>query len=458
MRPLLAHDGSAMWLSTNLQSGETARLTRVQWLICAVACIGFAFDTYEITVFAIVARPSLASFGLHPGAAEFNRWVGILLWVPQAAGGVFGLLGGYLTDRFGRRRVLVGSIVLYGVSAAGAAFAMSPGALLFWRCLTVVGACVEFVAAIAWLAETFPAAALREKVLAYTQGFSAAGGFLVAGAYYVAITWAEHFPVIRGGHDAWRYTLLCGLIPAIPLMLVRPFLPESPVWERKRREGGLRRPGLRPLFAPGLRRVTMVSTVLTACSFGIAVGVIQQTPRIVPGSPDVQHLAARAIEQSVTAVHLFNNLGNLVGRLLFAVLVVRIASQRRLFRTFTLPALVLTPIVYVLAPHVPLSVLKLGDLVASALMVAQLSFWGNYLPRMYPTHLRGTGESFATNIGGRLIGTSAALIGALLVPTMPGTPPVQLAYATALVAAVIYIIALVVTPWLQEPADESLPE
>jgi hypothetical protein len=178
----------------------------------------------------------------------------------------------------------------------------------------------------------------------------------------------------------------------------------------------------------------------------------------VPGSPDVQHLAARAIEQSVTAVHLFNNLGNLVGRLLFAVLVVRIASQRRLFRTFTLPALVLTPIVYVLAPHVPLSVLKLGDLVASALMVAQLSFWGNYLPRMYPTHLRGTGESFATNIGGRLIGTSAALIGALLVPTMPGTPPVQLAYATALVAAVIYIIALVVTPWLQEPADESLPE
>ena len=186
--------------------------------------------------------------------------MGILLWVPQAAGGVFGLLGGYLTDRFGRRRVLVGSIVLYGVAAAGAAFAISVGALLFWRCLTVVGACVEFVAAIAWLAETFPVPAVREKVLAYTQGFSAAGGFLVAGSYYVAITWAERFPLIRGGHDAWRYTLLCGLIPAIPLMLVRPFLPESPVWERKRREGGLRRPGLRALFAPGLRRVTIVST------------------------------------------------------------------------------------------------------------------------------------------------------------------------------------------------------
>ena len=41
--------------------------------------------------------------------------------------------------------------------------------------------------------------------------------------------------------------------------------------------------------------------------------------------------------------------------------------------------------------------------------VAQFSFWGNYLPRVYPTHLRGTGESFAANVGGRMIGTSAAL-------------------------------------------------
>ena len=42
--------------------------------------------------------------------------------------------------------------------------------------------------------------------------------------------------------------------------------------------------------------------------------------------------------------------------------------------------------------------------------MAQFSFWGNYLPRVYPTHLRGTGESFAANVGGRMIGTSAALV------------------------------------------------
>ncbi len=39
--------------------------------------------------------------------------------------------------------------------------------------------------------------------------------------------------------------------------------------------------------------------------------------------------------------------------------------------------------------------------------VAQFSFWGNYLPRVYPLHLRGTGESFAANVGGRILGNLA---------------------------------------------------
>ena len=433
-------------------------LTPLQWLICAVACIGFAFDTYEITVFSIVARPSLASFGLHPGTVEFNRSVGWLLWLPQAAGGIVGLLGGYLTDRVGRRRVLVWSIVLYGVSAAGAAFAGSLGALLFWRCMTIAGACVEFVAAIAWLAEIFPEPRQRETVLGYTQAFSALGGFLVAGSYFVSITFAGRFPAIHGGHDAWRYTLLFGMLPAIPLMIVRPFLPESPVWQTRRLEGALRRPRLSAVFAPALRRVTLVSTLLTACSFAIAVGVIQQVPRIVPGTRDVRGLAPHAVEQTVTAVHLFSNLGNVAGRLLFAFLVVRIAARRRLLRVFIVPAMLVTPLYFLIAPEAPLWVIKGGDFLAGTLMVAQLSFWGNYLPRMYPTHLRGTGESVGTNIGGRLIGTSAALAVTTLTGFMPGAAAVQLAYAAACVSFAVYAIALVAVRWLPEPATDALPD
>jgi hypothetical protein len=72
------------------------RLTPVQWLICVIAAIGFAFDLYEAVVLPVVLRPALAALGnLKPGNPDFNPWVGLLFYVPAAVGGAFGLLGGY---------------------------------------------------------------------------------------------------------------------------------------------------------------------------------------------------------------------------------------------------------------------------------------------------------------------------------------------------------------------------
>src|SRR5271154_4030601 len=119
-------------------------LTPVQWLICGVAALGFAFDLYETLVMPLIARPALNSLGhFKPGSAASNLWVGLLFYLPLASGGVFGLLGGYLTDLLGRRRVLVWSILLYAVSALAAGYVTSLGMLLFLRCTTFVGVCVE---------------------------------------------------------------------------------------------------------------------------------------------------------------------------------------------------------------------------------------------------------------------------------------------------------------------------
>ena len=103
------------------------------------------------------------------------------MWGSAICGGVFGLLGGYLTDWFGRRTVLTWSILLYAVSALASAFPTSPEMLLILRCTTFIGVCVEFVAAVAWLAELFPNPKQREAVLGYTQAFSSIGGLLVTG-------------------------------------------------------------------------------------------------------------------------------------------------------------------------------------------------------------------------------------------------------------------------------------
>src|SRR4051812_21642779 len=127
---------------------KKAGLTGTEWLICAIAAIGFAFDTYELLMLPLVVGPALGEL-IHakPGTAAYADWVGLLFFVPAVFGGVSGLLGGYLTDRLGRRRVLTWSILLYAFSALAAGFATNIYWLLFFRCTTFVGVCVEFVAA-----------------------------------------------------------------------------------------------------------------------------------------------------------------------------------------------------------------------------------------------------------------------------------------------------------------------
>ncbi|HET6423051.1 MAG TPA: MFS transporter, partial [Planctomycetaceae bacterium] len=285
-------------------------LTSTQWLICIIAAIGFAFDIYELLMLPLIIRPALMELGkIAPGTPEFARWFGLMFYVPAVCGGIFGLLGGYLTDILGRRRVLTWSILLYALSAFAAGFSTNLPMLLFVRTTTFIGVCIEFVAAVAWLAELFDNPEQREKVLGYTQAFSSIGGLLVAIANALAVQYGKDIPAIwfpdflpnaegitLDPHSPWRYTLMSGLIPAIPLILIRPFLPESPKWAQKKASGTLRRPSFAELFSPELRATTILTTIMFACSYGVAFGAIQQMPQIVPGINAVKAEVAHETE------------------------------------------------------------------------------------------------------------------------------------------------------------------
>src|SRR5436309_14957439 len=277
-------------------------LTFTGWMICIMAAIGFAFDIYELLMLPLIVGPCLQDL-LPKGSktADFNYWGGMLFYVPAVAGGIFGLLGGYLTDRLGRRRVLTWSILLYAFAKFFAGFSTTAWALLLLRSTAFVGVCVEFVAAVAWVAELFPDPKQREKALGYTQAFSSIGGLMVAVANGICIQLAPSLPPIAipsflsflgtiepiHQHEPWRYTLISGLIPAIPLIIIRPFLPESPVWAQKKQAGTLKRPTIFALFSPEFLRTSIVTAIGFACTLGIAFGAIQQMPQIVPGLADV---------------------------------------------------------------------------------------------------------------------------------------------------------------------------
>jgi MFS family permease len=487
---------------------ESKRLSFVQWAVCVIAVIGFAFDTYELLMLPLVVRPALAELGkIAPGTPEFAHWFGLLFYVPAICGGIFGLLGGYLTDRFGRRRILTWSILLYAVSAFFAGYSTNLWMLLVLRCTTFIGVCVEFVAAVAWLAELFDDPLQREKVLGYTQAFASVGGILVAIVNGLIVEHAAGLPAIvmpkfleplfgsiadAAAHADWRYTLMSGLIPAIPLIVIRPFLPESPQWAAKKAAGTLRRPSIGEIFAPQWRRTTIVTTIMVACSYGVAFGAIQQLQQIVPGidavqakiktatadkpEADVKRISGQTLQATTANYTKAQETGGLFGRFALAILVAQIATRRKLLRVFLLPGLILLPLVFWgfaqgheivfwsadvnWLPgfhHVSLSLLGIGIFLAGFFTVAQFSFWGNYLPHAYPIHLRGTGESFAANIGGRMIGTPFAYLtqAIALASFVPGaTPAAKTAIVAAVVAFTLFLINLVMCWYLPEQSAE----
>lgn len=477
-------------------------LTPTQWLICTIAAIGFTFDIYELLMLPLVIKPALAALGgltaeglprLVPGSPEYVKWARVLFFAPALAGGVFGLLGGYLTDLLGRRRVLTFSILLYAFSALASGYATSLTQLLALRCLVFIGVCVEFVAAVAWLAELFPDPNQREKVLGTTQAFSSLGGLLVGGANVLAASVALHLPAIHAGHEAWRYTLISGVLPALPLIFIRPFLPESPAWRRRREAGSLQRPSFAALFSPELRRTTVLTTLVFAASYGLAFGAIQQLPQILggpkghaavlasakaaqdkalqaateagkPAPPPgrLKQIAANATDEAVARVTVWQETGGLFGRVALAFLAVRILSRRSLLRVFQIPALILVPLLFCLiagwlARADTLTPIRIGIFLAGFFTVAQFSFWGNYIPLVFPLHLRGTGESFAANIGGRVLGTAAAWLTISLSASSPPNPA-KIALMGALVAGTYALIGVILTQWLPEPKSTRLDE
>ncbi len=545
---------------------------RTRLLVLLIASIGFLFDTYELLMTPLVGVPAIAELlGLPPNNPVVTDWTGRMLWISALCGGVFGLMGGWLIDRFGRKRIMALSIFLYAFSPFAAAFATTLPAFVFFRSLTFVGVCIEFIAAITWLAELFAERKQREFALGFTQAFASLGGILVTAVNGWIVLHANDLPSLPlpdflNAHASWRYALMTGILPAIPIALLLPFVPESRVWLDRRASGTLSRPSLAGLFSPQLRRTTLVTAGLSACAYGAAFGALQLTPlRVIPGVPELaeqrvalkplqdeakvintsilevdpalrqsyetvpglRELAAKraknrvafraamkagekeradalnadfkalgaeldtltatapeakkslvdrekllkqlgdnrekqeapdkAIKARANTAQLWQEMGGLVGRIILAVLVIFAVTRRTLLRIFLLPGLIAIPLTYFSLYHTGGDNLNWGIAISGLLVVAQFSYFGEFLPKVFPLHLRGTGGSFATNVGGRMIGTSAAFLTTnILAPLMPGTSTFdKVAFAAGVVGTSVFVIGLILSFFLPEPPPEA---
>jgi hypothetical protein len=278
------------------------------------------------------------------------------------------------------------------------------------------------------------------------------------------------------------------------ILLLMPFVPESRIWKEKKAAGTLKRPRFNELFAPDLLKTTIVTTIISACGYAAAFGALQLTPlQMVPGLPalnpvkkehapavtaateklnkaDTPEAKAAAekdlakakapIDQATNAkrgnIQRWQELGGLTGRILFAILLAYVAS-RVLIRLFLLPGLILFPVTYLLLYERSYEVFATAIFFCGLVTVAQFSYVSEYLPKVFPVHLRGTGSAFATNIGGRMLGTMAAIVNTELVAplftSVEGNPG-KVAHAAAVIGAAVYAIALVMSFLLPTPREE----
>ena len=182
------------------------------WFFAITAALGgflFGFDTCVISG----AEEQIKSvFGL---SAAMHGWVtSSALW-----GTVLGaFVGGWVTDRFGRKPTLCAIGVIYFVSALWSALATGPWMLMTARFLGGIGVGVSTIAAPVYIAEISPAES-RGKLTALFQ-------FNIVFGVLVALT--SNLLLKDLGANAWRWMLGAQCAPAAVFALLAPFLVESP--------------------------------------------------------------------------------------------------------------------------------------------------------------------------------------------------------------------------------------
>jgi hypothetical protein len=172
-----------------------------------------------------------------------------------------------------------------------------------------------------------------------------------------------------------------------------------------------------------------------------------------------QEAPAMVVKARCNRVQFWQEFGGLLGRVALAALLMVAIRHGMLLRLFQVPGLLVVPLTYFWLFREHPALFQWGVLATGFLTVAQFSYFGEYLPKVFPLHLRGIGGSFATNVGGRMVGTSMAFVTTTMVaPLLSGDGPPSfrhIATAAAIVGTAMFAIGLALSFLLPEPKEQD---
>jgi MFS family permease len=197
-----------------------------RWRTYFVCLLGWLFDFYDLVLFAYLAGAIGKDFGWGESAPHHKA---LLVGIALAASGLGGIVFGGLSDRFGRRRVMVWTILVYSLGTGLSGLALGVLSLAAFRAITGFGVGGEWATGHALMAEIFPkekrglASALLQAGEPVGVALAVLAGFWLAPAL---------------GPHGWRWVFGISALPAFLVLLVRWMVPESPLWLARRARGG----------------------------------------------------------------------------------------------------------------------------------------------------------------------------------------------------------------------------
>ncbi len=233
---------------------ESEKPTGKHYVILGMSWAGWLFDFYDLMMFSFLLIPIKMTLGLSDASLS------LLLGSTLAATALGGILFGYLADRFGRKTVLSWTILVYSLGTFACGFAQGVWWLLVFRVITGLGVGGEWATGQTLVGETFPA-----RVRARFAGVMQTGAPLgIALASVVGGFLQPALASAFGPEWGWRGCFFLSVLPALLVVVIRRFMPESDVWlERRRRAAEPERGHLSDLLlTPGLRRLFLLGLVL----------------------------------------------------------------------------------------------------------------------------------------------------------------------------------------------------
>ena len=440
-------------------------ITKYQWLVLLIACLGWIFDIFEGQIFVASMRDAMPSLlGVeadHASVGKWNDWgFGSFL-----LGGAFGgVLFGMVSDRIGRSKTMIITILFYSLFTCVTAFAQSAWQMVLLRFFVAMGVGGEWAVASAMVAEVMPSRS-RPIMSSIFHASSVFGTLLAAaaGAFIVTL-----------GENAWRWGFAIGALPALLTVWIRWSLHEPEQWvkarEKAEQDASQQTGRLMELFeGPNLRN-TMVGVSLASIGLVTFWGAhiygknallrhaqnVAMVEEQIPADSTDKAAKQAAFEKHRTEIKqaemlsmVLNTIGGGLGLILFGTISNRLGRKGAfvLYHTVAFGMVILLFNVLV-ANNAPALWLALTLPVFGFFTLGMHAGYAVYFPELYPTRLRGTGAGFCFNMG--RLATAAAFFGFGAVTITDERK--------ALLLAPLYLVGVVIVWFGKETRGQELPE